>query len=152
MKKVNLAISLAAFILAISAISITPAALAEDRVHKVVLHVDDNDPKRMNLVLNNASNINKYYQDKGEEAMIEIVVYGPGLMMLVADKSPVKDRVKSISESYDNVEFKACSNTQKNMSKKAGKDIKLLPQAKMVDSGVIHLIQRQEEGWAYVRP
>jgi intracellular sulfur oxidation DsrE/DsrF family protein len=121
-------------------------------MHKIVFHVDDNDPQRMNLVLNNVSNVNKYYQDKGEPTQIEIVAYGPGLTMLVEAKSPVKDRVKSIAESFDNVEFKACANTLKAMTKKAGKDIKLLPQANMVDSGVIHLVERQEEGWTYIRP
>lgn len=141
-------------IIALNLLAIAPIVLADDdeKVHKVVLHIDDNDPKRMNLVLNNASNINKYYQDKGEEAEIEIVAYGPGLVMLLAAKSPVKERVKNISDSYDNISFKACSNTHKKMSKKAGKDVALVKQAEMVSSGVIHLIERQEDGWAYVRP
>ena len=128
------------------------ANASEDEIHKIVFHVDDSDPKRMNLVLNNVANVNKYYQDKGEQAKIEIVAYGPGLTMLVAESSPVKDRVKSIADSFDTVEFKACANTLHAMEKKAGKKIPLLPQAKMVDSGVIHLVQRQEEGWSYIRP
>ena len=121
-------------------------------VHRVVIHLDEADPARQNLVLNNASNINKYYFDKGEEAVIEIVAYGPGLTMLVPGKSPVADRVSSISQNFDNVTFKACSNTHRKMSKKAGKEVQLMPQAEMVASGVIHLIERQEQGWAYVRP
>ena len=128
------------------------SAACADTAHRVVMHLDDNDPKRMNLVLNNAANVNKYYQDKGEEVEIEIVSYGPGLMMLHAAKSPVKDRIASFSQNFDNIGFKACGNTHRKMSKKAGKDVKLLPQAKMVDSGVIHLITRQEEGWSYIRP
>lgn len=132
---------------------VLPNAGAEEaKVHKILFHVDDNDPARMNLILNNVANVNKYYQDKGEPAKIEIVAYGPGLNMLVEAKSPVKDRVKSIADSFDNVEFKACNNTLKAMVKKAGKPIKLLSQAKMVESGVIHLVQRQEEGWSYIRP
>lgn len=106
----------------------------------------------MNLVLNNIVNVTKHYQDINEQVQIEVVAYGPGLNMLVEEKSPVKDRVKSIGGSFDNVEFKACNNTLKAMSKKAGKEVKLLPEAKMVDSGVIHLVQRQEEGWSYIRP
>ncbi len=38
------------------------------------------------------------------------------------------------------------------MSRKEGREIPLLPQAQMVTSGVVHLIQRQEAGWSYVRP
>jgi hypothetical protein len=38
------------------------------------------------------------------------------------------------------------------MSKKAGKDVPLMSQAEMVPSGVIHLVELQQEGWAYIRP
>jgi len=129
-----------------------PHALAVDTVHRVVMHLDDNDPERMNLVLNNAANVSKYYQEQGEEVEIEIVAYGPGLHMLRADTSPVKERIMGFPDNFDTVTFRACGNTHSKMSAKAGKEVELLPQATMVPSGVIHLIQRQEEGWAYVRP
>ena len=128
------------------------AAAADDDVRQILLHLDEADPARQNLVLNNASNINRYYQDQGQEVEIEIVTYGPGLTMLVPGKSPVAERVKSISQNFDNVSFRACANTHTKMSKKAGKDIQLMPQAEMVPSGVVHLIERQEEGWIYIRP
>ena len=38
------------------------------------------------------------------------------------------------------------------MGKKADKSVPLLPQAKMVPAGVIHLMERQEQAWSYVRP
>ena len=38
------------------------------------------------------------------------------------------------------------------MKKKSGKDVPLLPQANIIPSGVVHLVQRQEEGWACIRP
>ena len=126
--------------------------VSADDVHRVVFHVDEADAARQNLVLNNASNVNKYYLDKGEEVEIEIVAYGPGLTMLVPGKSPVADRVEQISQNYDNVSFKACSNTHAKMSKKAGKQVPLMSQAAMVPSGVIHLVERQEQGWSYIRP
>ena len=145
--------SLAAFAIFASAMLVTPATAAmKDKVHQVVIHVDDNDPKRMNMVLNNAANVDAYYKAKGEEVNIEIVTYGPGLIMLHAKKSPVKKRVASFGENFDNSSFRACGNTHRKMSKKAGKSVKLLKEAKMVPSGVIHLIQRQEEGWSYIRP
>ena len=84
--------------------------------------------------------------------MIEIVTYGPGLNMLRADTSPVKKRIKSFGENFDNIAFRACGNTQRKMAKNEGKSIMLLPQAKNVPSGVVHLMERQEQGWSYVRP
>ncbi len=125
---------------------------AANAVHRLVIHVDDADPQRMNLALNNTANVNNYYQDKGEEVQIEIVTYGPGLHMLIAESSPVADRVKSFSQNFDIISFQACANTHENMSRKAGKPIELLPQARMVPSGVIHLMERQEAGWTYLRP
>jgi hypothetical protein len=143
-------LAFAAFAVAIWA---TPTIAApKDGIHRVVLHVDDNDAKRMNMALNNAANVDKYYKSKGQEVIIEIVAYGPGLIMLHAKKSPVKKRIASFGQNYDNISFRSCGNTHAKMSKKAGKKVPLLPQAKMVTSGVVHMIQRQEEGWSYIRP
>ena len=104
------------------------AASIADGVHKIVFQINDNDPKRMNLVLNNVANVNKYYQDQGEEVQIEVVAFGPGLVMLNA------------------------ANTMAKMKKKSGKDVPLVPQAKVVQAGVVHIVQRQEQGWSYIRP
>ena len=38
------------------------------------------------------------------------------------------------------------------MSDRAGKEIPLVDEAKMVPSGVVRLIELQEEGYAYIRP
>lgn len=141
------ALALVAFLLPAS-----PADAHQDKVHRVVIHVDDNDPKRMNMALNNAQNIDAYYKKKGEEVIIEVVAYGPGLHMLRADTSPVKKRIISFGENFDNISFRACGNTKRIMSKKAGKEIPILSQAKMVPSGVVYLMERQEQGWSYVRP
>ena len=104
------------------------------------------------MALNNAQNIDAYYKKKGEEVIIEVVAYGPGLHMLRADTSPVKKRIISFGENFDNISFRACGNTKRIMSKKAGKEIPILSQAKMVPSGVVYLMERQEQGWSYVRP
>jgi intracellular sulfur oxidation DsrE/DsrF family protein len=120
--------------------------------HKVAIHVDENDPARMNLALNNISNLNKYYQSKGESVTIELVAYGPGLHMFRSDTSPVKDRLSVMAPEIDNLTFSACGNTHNKMSKKAGKEITLVDEAGMVPSGVVQLIELQEQGYAYVRP
>jgi len=123
-----------------------------DVVHKVAIHVDDNDPKRMNMALNNIKNIRKYYDSAGEKVQIELVAYGPGLHMLRADTSPVAERISAMSLEIEDLTFSACGNTHAAMSKKAGEAIKLLDEATMVPSGVVQLIELQEKGYAYVRP
>ena len=121
-------------------------------VHKLAIHVDENDPFTMNLALNNAKNVDAYYSAKGDEVIIEIVAYGPGLNMFVADKSPVADRISTMSLEMDNISFAACGNTHRNMSKKAGKDVALMSEATMVPSGVVRLMELQEDGYSYLRP
>jgi len=125
---------------------------ADDAIHKVAVHVDSNDPKVINLALNNVANIRKYYDSVGEKVEIEVVAYGPGLHMLRADTSPVIDRISVMSLEIDNLKFSACGNTHAVMSKKAGKDVELIDEATMVPSGVVQLITLQEQGYSYIRP
>jgi len=139
-------------LLAFATSGVSLAESADDGVHRVVIQVNSNDPALMNLALNNASNINKYYMEHGEEAEIRIVVFGPGLHMLRADTSPVKDRIASLSQNYDNIEYQACNNTIKGMQRKSGKDVPLISEAEVVPSGVIEIIHLQEQGWAYLKP
>ena len=127
-------------------------ALAQAKAHKVAIHVDDSDPQRLNLALNNVENIQRYYAAKGEKVEIEVVTYGPGLVLLRADTSPVKDRVAAMSLEYPELRFSACENTRAGMSKREGKDVPLVKEAKSVPSGVIRLIELQELGWSYLRP
>ncbi len=56
---------------------------------RVAIHVDENDPKRMSMALNNAANIFKHYNETGEAVEVRLVANGPGLHMLRADTSPV---------------------------------------------------------------
>ncbi|QEW20058.1 hypothetical protein LA6_002251 [Marinibacterium anthonyi] len=127
------------------------AAMAEGVTHRVAIHVDQNDPQVMNMALNNAQNVAAYYAEQGDEVVIELVTYGPGLQMLVADKSPVKDRIGAMSLELP-ITFSACGNTIAGMEKAAGHEITLLDEAEVVPSGVVRLIELQEEGYAYVRP
>ncbi|WP_271592461.1 DsrE family protein [Bradyrhizobium sp. CCBAU 65884] len=120
--------------------------------HRLVLQVNSNDPAMMNLTLNNASNVAQYYRDLGEPVSIEVVTFGPGLHMLRDDTSPVKPRIEVLAMSHPEVSFKACGNTQENMRKAENKDINLIPQATIVKSGVVRVMELQEQGWSYVKP
>jgi len=123
-----------------------------DKSHRLVLQVNVNDPATMNLALNNAMNVTQYYKDRGEKVAIEIITFGPGLHMLRDDTSPVKARIKTIKEGNPAISFQACGNTQENMHKVENKEIPLIPEATVVKSGVVRVMELQEQGWTYVRP
>lgn len=130
----------------------TQPALADGKAHYLAIHVDENDPQKMNIALNNAANVTQYYAEKGEDVEIEIVAYGPGLHMYRQDTSPVKDRIAAMSLENDKLKFSACGNTMAGMAKKEGKKPELIGEATVVPSGVVRLMELQEEGWSYVRP
>jgi intracellular sulfur oxidation DsrE/DsrF family protein len=120
--------------------------------HKVAIHVDEGDAAVMNLALNNVENVRAFYQSKGEKVTIELVTYGPGLNMLLADKSPVKERISAMSLEDPTLQFSACGNTLEKMIKKAGKTLAILPEATLVPSGMTRLMELQEQGYSYVKP
>ena len=122
------------------------------KAHRVILQVNANEPAIMNLALNNATNVAQYYKDIGEKVSIEVVTFGPGLHMLRDDTSPVKARIEVIALSTPAISFKACGNTQENMNKAESKEIPLIPQAEVVKSGVVRILELQEQGWSYVKP
>jgi hypothetical protein len=111
---------------------------------RVVIQVSDAEPAKWNLALNNARNIQT---DIGAANVdIEIVAYGPGIGMLKSD-SVVGNRIEDAEKA--GVRIVACENTMHGQK---------LTHADMLDSigyvaaGVVELMQRQQQGWAYIRP
>ena len=129
-------------------------AAQPEKAHRLVVHIDQNDPAVMNLALNNVTNVIEYYRGKGEDVNVDIVTYGPGLNMLRADTSPVQDRIKRLKDLAfpSKIQFSACNVTKEGMEKKEGHPIKVLSEAVIVPSGMVRLMELQEQGWSYVRP
>jgi hypothetical protein len=116
----------------------------------VVIQVDQDDPKAMNLALNNAENMKKYYEGKGDKIEIEFVAFGPGLAMMRSDVSPVRERLAALSK--QGIKFSGCGNTMANQSKAEEKPITLLAEAREVPTGVARITELEEAGWTYLRP
>jgi hypothetical protein len=127
---------------------------ADAKSHRVSIQVDQNDPQVMNLALNNATNVIEYYRAKNEDVDVDLVTFGPGLHLLRDDTSPVKDRIKRLKELAfpGKIQFSACNNTKQNMEKAEGKAVPIIAEATLVPSGVVRLMELQEQGWSYVRP
>ncbi len=145
-------IKLRALLAALLLLPLTVAGAQAFETHKLALQISDNDPEKMNSVLNVAANVSKYYSDKGDEVEIEIVAFGPGLTMLRTDKSPVLTRLKSFRQGMPNVSFMACENTIDSIKRHDGKEPPLVQNAKRVPAGVVTLMELHEKGWTIVRP
>jgi intracellular sulfur oxidation DsrE/DsrF family protein len=143
---------LAAALLAIAALFAALAPAQAEETVRIVFHVDEADPHRMNMALNNAANARAYYQEQGVQVEMEIVTYGPGVHMLRADTSPVSGRISSMSMEMPELAFSACGNTLAAMERGSGEKPPLVEEAKVVPSGVVRLVELQQQGWAYIRP
>ena len=120
------------------------ASTATSQKSRLVFQVSDNDPAKWNLTLNNANNVQK---DVGASNVdIEIVVYGPGIGMLKAD-SVAANRVNDALAS--GVKVVACENTMQ--AQKLTKS-DMMSNIGYVKAGVTEIMQRQQEGWAYIKP
>lgn len=122
-------------------------ALAADSPKKIVLQISDSDPEKQTLVLNVANNLLKDYGPGN--AKIEIVAFGPGMLLLFDDNAN-KDRVQSLVAS--DVRFSACQNTVKGMTKTLGHPPKIAKHAVPVEAGVVRIVDLTAQGYVLVRP
>lgn len=127
-------------------------AQAADGYHRLALYIAEADQDRMNGVLDVAANVSRHYSAIGEEVEIQIVAYNAGLHMLRADTSPVRKRLENFMLSMVNVTFEACGNTLDTMTRNEGMTPPLIEGTEIVQTGVAHLLQLDEEGWTLVRP
>jgi len=108
----------------------------------VVIQVSEADPVKWELALINARNARKNYRN----AQVEIVAYGPGLKMMRKD-SPVAATL--LEANQNGVKLLACGNTMR-LTKTKQDELSTL--VDIVPAGVVAIVDRQTQGYAYVRP
>ena len=115
-----------------------------DHPRKVVLSLSERAPDRVNEVIGNVGNVQRYYG--ADDVKIALVVYGPGIHSVLKG-SPVAERIEGLVAI--GVEVLACENTLTTIHKTAAD---LLPGVKTVPSGIPAIVEREAQGWYYVRP
>jgi len=120
-------------------------ASAATATKKVVLQISDGGPDKQELVLNVANNLLKMFDD----IQVEIVAFGPGLRLLLADNDN-KGRIQALSAS--GVKFAACGNTIKKMSKALGHEPAINSNAVRIEAGIGRILELVGQGYVLVRP
>ncbi|MGC2857690.1 DsrE family protein [Novispirillum sp. DQ9] len=116
-----------------------------DEPRRIILQLTEDDPARVNGILNNAANLIKFY---GQDTVrVAVVTYGAGLRALLAAESPVADRIASLQQ-YE-VEFVACGNTLAAFGRP---ESDLLPGMTVVTAGIAEIVERTLAGWHYIVP
>ena len=121
------------------------AADAAPQKRRVVLQVNDNDEKTWNHALTLAENmqVNAGGKDKIE---VEIVAMSPGIRM-VGNDSSAAGRVSKAAES--GILIRACGYTMGVI--RWGPE-KLAPGVQVVPFGALEIVDKQSQGWAYIKP
>ncbi|CAA6813496.1 MAG: Unknown protein [uncultured Sulfurovum sp.] len=115
-----------------------------------VFPISSANEEEISHVLSSVSNVVKFYGvDKCE---VIIVVYSKGIKAVLTNAyffdKEIQKRLKSLMM-YDTVEFIACKNT---MDTYEIEEKELLKDVKMVTAGIVEIIERQLDGYIYVRP
>lgn len=124
--------------------SMTQAQQRSPKMHRVVIEVNVEGQEAWTGILNNVENLQKALGQ--EHTQIEVVAHGKGLSLLLATDTPLKERLKQISDT--GVVLAACENT---MRRKNVKKEDLLPFSATVPSGVTEVVLKQEAGWSYLK-
>ncbi|MBU1689260.1 MAG: DsrE family protein [Gammaproteobacteria bacterium] len=113
-------------------------------VHKVIFQVSDNEPQKWYLTLSNVKNVQLALGMKNVQ--IEVLAYGPGLDMVLLETEIAEKIDEAVRRG---VKIVACENTM--IGRKLSRE-DMYPSVGYVKTGVVELMKRQREGWAYIRP
>lgn len=117
---------------------------ASGKPHRLVMQVSDDDPRKWNLTLINARNVQK--ELGARNVAIEIVVYGPAIDMLRIESEVAPGVDEAIRSG---IRLIACENTMRGLHLTPAD---MLPDIAYTRTGVAYLMEKQEQGYAYVRP
>ena len=119
------------------------SASAQNNQQKIVFDFVKSDTTDFRVMITQIKNVLK----EEPNSAIEIVCYGPGLMMLVSDKTNVSKEMEELQKS-PNVSFAACANSMRRLKVEKSQ---LVSFAKVVPVAILELSARQQEGWSYIK-
>ena len=131
-------------LLLLFALLISSVAFAQqtERQHRIVMQLTSGDT----LVHKNLMKQFKNMKEAAPTMQLEVVCHGPGMDMLMNDRSIVQEKIKEFAAK--GIVFLACENTirERNLDRS-----KVIPEAAYVQAGIIHIVERQEDGWSYIK-
>ncbi|BAZ94985.1 hypothetical protein TspCOW1_32040 [Thiohalobacter sp. COW1] len=116
--------------------------------YRVVLHIDEADPRKFEQVLLQSERLLGEYRDRGIQ--VEILANSSGLDLLRADTSPYAQRIASILNRYENFRLVACNNAVDRL-RESGITPVFFEGTRTDESAVEHAVRRLREGWSYIK-
>jgi len=123
-----------------------PEPRGVERQHRVVMHVNSGEEKVHRGILNNVRHL---YQALGREHLrLELVAHGEGLVLYAKNKTTLGRELTQLQADYG-IMYTACSNTMKAMQLTRDD---LIGEVGDTLPAMVRLMERQEQGWAYIKP
>lgn len=110
--------------------------------HKIIFQLSTDDTLAHKALMKQLSNITSV----SPTTQIEVVCHGPGLNMLIADKTKVNEKI--ISMKSKGIVFVAC---EFSMSERGVAKEKIIAESGFVKAGIIEIVTKQEAGWSYIK-
>lgn len=126
-------------------------AVADDHETRIVFHLLQDDMAVAGELLDEIEGLLVDYRDRSRPLRIEVVAHSDGLALLRQRLSRHQERIAGLAAEYPNLAFVACRNTVQRLRVEKGVEVTLVPEAKLEDSGVTHVVKRQQQGWAYIK-
>lgn len=119
-----------------------PKSELKQEPRKIVMQLTSADTTTHKMLMKQLSNI----LTVAPETQIEVVCHGPGLSMLVEDKSIVGQKIKE--SKAKGVDFVAC---KYSMTERKVNESELVKESRIVEAGIIEIVDKQNAGWTYIK-
>ncbi|WP_242158591.1 DsrE family protein [Aestuariivivens sediminis] len=122
---------------------LTSMGFAQENQVKIVFDVTSNNTKVHESAIRHVKAMSNAYPD----SKFEVVMYSGAMDMVLKDKSTVGDDLEMLAK-MDNIDFVICEGTMKRHDVDS---TQLLSGVKSVPDGILEIIQKQKEGWGYIK-
>jgi uncharacterized protein len=122
---------------------LTSSIFAQQKEPRIVFDYTKSDTTSAATMMRHARNI----MITAGNTKLEIVCHGPGLDMLIKDKTTVQKEIEELQGKFS-VVFTACEAT---MKRRGIDKSQLLPQVTTVQLANLEFAFKQQEGWSYIK-
>lgn len=131
-------------LLVLFAFLLASVSFAQDsaRQHRIIMQLTSGDTLVQKGLMRQLKNM----KEAAPSMKLEVVCHGPGMDLLLSDRSIVQPKITEFAGK--GVVFLACENTikERNLDR-----TKVIAEAGYVRAGIIHIVERQEDGWSYIK-
>lgn len=125
-----------------SFLSVQANQAQKPKPHRIIFQMVSGDTMSHKALMKQLQNITSV----APTTKIEVVCHGPGLNMLTSDKSVVSTQLNTMIGK--GIAFYAC---EFSMQERKVEKERILPGIGYVKAGIIAIVERQEQGWSYIK-